>query len=133
MIGGVLELFVALFHLVWPLQLRTSEVNLLPANYRSLLMLAIIAVGICMAVFGLFSIYFSGRIAIGDQTAQVYALSQGLLWIVRGILELIFPVRVPLFMITVPHYPVLPFCFLMGAVFLLPLFVLKSAIMMEKN
>jgi hypothetical protein len=133
LVGGVLELFVALFHLAWPLQLKSSEINLMPGNYRSLFMLAIIAVGVCLATFGLLSIYFSGRIAARDQAARVYAFSQGLLWIVRGILEIIFPVRVPLFIIAVPHYLVLPFCFIMGVVFLLPLFVLKSTIIVDKK
>jgi len=133
MIGGSLELLVALFHLIWPLQLRTSEINLMSQDYRSLFLLAVITVGVCLAVFGLLSIYFSERIAVGDQAARVYVLSQGLLWIVRGILEIIFPLRVPLFIVAVPHYPVLPFCFLMGIVFLLPLFVLNSSIIVEKN
>lgn len=56
--GGVVELLIALLHFVWPAQLvQTGEFARLSTDYKNLLVLSCIAVGLCLTVFGLLSLH----------------------------------------------------------------------------
>ncbi len=124
LVGGIAELLVALVHFVWPTQLvQMGEFASLSTNYQNLLVLLCLAVGLCLTVFGALSIYYSQGLAAGEKSAWAYGISQGILWELRAILELGFPVKLPLFFVANPTVFVLPGAFVLGLVFLLPLLV----------
>ena len=92
-IGGIAELVVALLHFLMPFQLATAgEIVELSHDYRGFLLLATFAIGLCMVIFGGLSIYFSNKLLLGEESAWIFGLSQGILWAGRTIFELILPV-----------------------------------------
>lgn len=125
--GGVAELLIAILHFVWPTQLiQMGEFANLSMDYKNLLVLYCIAVGLCLTVFGALSIYYVQGLVVGEKSAWAYGISQGILWEIRTILELIFPVRIPLLFVANPTVFILPGAFLLGLVFLIPLIVFNK-------
>ncbi len=125
--GGVAELLLGLLHFAWPTQLvQIGEFARLSTDYQNLLVLCCLAVGLCLTVFGALSIYYRQGLVAGEKSAVVYGLSQGILWVMRAILEILFPVRIPLFFVANPTVLVLPGALLLGLMFLLPLVVFNQ-------
>ena len=125
--GGVAELVVAVLHFVMPLPFSTTgEFAQLSENYWSFVILATIAIGLCMVVFGILSIYFSRKLLEGEKSAWVFGLSQGLLWLGRTLFELILPVKIPLFFLSNPTVLILPLCILLTLLFLVPIIVFRE-------
>jgi len=119
--GGVAELVIAAIHFLMPLSIdRSARIAGVPAEYRSFISLATSAVGICMVVFGVLSIYFSKRTSQDGRTWWIFSLSQGLLWAVRAFLELILPVRIPLFFLPDPTLVILSAAIGVALLFLIP-------------
>jgi uncharacterized protein YjeT (DUF2065 family) len=125
--GGSIEILIGLVHFIMPIQIvGASEVASLPDNYKSIITLMSVAVGLCLVVFGTLSLYFSKRIVKGDRSAWIFGISQGVLWFGRTILELIFPVTIPLLFLTNPTVLVLPMVFLLSLSFLIPMWMSKD-------
>jgi hypothetical protein len=125
--GGIIEIAIGILHFVWPVELnRVGLLSDLSGDFRDLLILASISIGLCVLVFGTLSIFYSKKLAAGHGAAWVYGISQGILWEVRAIFELMFPVKVPMFFISNPTVFVLPFAILLGLVFLAPLLIFKG-------
>lgn len=102
-IGGIIELLIAIIHFIWPFELvKAGEYALLTGQYRDLLFLSSISIGLCLCIFGILSIYFSRRLMSGEKSALFYNTSQAILWGGRAIGELIFPVSVPMYFIKKP-------------------------------
>lgn len=134
LIGGIIELLVALGHFYMPVELgRADAVQSLPAAYQSFLALGVVAVGLCQAVFGLLSLYFSQRILNGDRAAWVYGLSQGALWIGRTILEWVLPVEIPLFSIATPSALFIPLLPAIALLYLVPMLLFKRQLVADKQ
>ena len=124
MAGGIAELVIAVVHFLMPLSIcRSAEIAGVSAEYRSFLFLATFAVGACMLAFGSLSIYFGRRPSRDGHAWWVFSLSQGLLWMVRAILELILPVRIPLFFLSNPTTVILPAALVIAILFLSPVLV----------
>jgi len=120
-IGGIIELAIAGLHFLWPFDLvETGEYAVLTGQYRDLLLLSSLAIGLCLLVFGALSIYFSRRLFTGEKSALIYSTSQAILWGGRATGELIFPVSVPIYFIENPTIFVLPLSFLLCLMFLAP-------------
>ncbi|MBI5564186.1 MAG: hypothetical protein HY870_04780 [Chloroflexi bacterium] len=127
--GGVIELLIALLHFVWPIQLvQTGEFARLSTDYKSLLVLNCIAVGLCLTVFGILSLRAAKGLIAAENWAWVYGISQGILWVIRTLFEIVFPVRIPMFFITNPTILVLPLALLLGLLFLVPLVVFRKEV-----
>ncbi len=127
MVGGIGELLIALVHFIWPTQLvHTGEYVPLSADYTNLLVLTCMAVGLCLTVFGILSIYSVQGLIAAEKWAWAYGISQGILWELRALLEIIFPVRIPLFFVTTPTLFILPFSVVLGLLFLIPLWVFRK-------
>ncbi len=125
--GGVAELLIALLHFVWPIQLaRTGEFARLSTDYINFLILNCMAVGVCLTIFGILSVRSAQGLLAAKSWAWVYGISQGILWVIRALLEVVFPVRIPLFFVTNPTVLVLPFTVLLGLLFLIPLWVFRK-------
>jgi hypothetical protein len=123
--GGVAELLVAALHFAMPATIgRAAEIAGLSLDYRNYVFHATIAVGMCMTAFGALSLYFSRKMAQGEQTMWAFALSQGILWTGRVVSELILPVRTPLFFLSNPTTVVLPMVVVIALLFLLPTLIL---------
>jgi len=128
--GGVVELLIAVLHFLMPFQLlRAEEIAKLPDDYRSFLFLVTVAIGLLLAVFGVLCIYFSKKLLLGDATAWVFGLSQGILWLGRTVLELILPVRIPLFFLPNPTILILPATILLAMLFLVPLLAFRAELL----
>lgn len=120
-IGGILEFLIALLHFLWPIQLvETGEFTSLSIDYSNYLVLSCISVGLCQALFGVLCFSAAKALITGEKLAWLFCVTQSMLWLIRGVLEMIFPVRVPLFMINTPTILVLPLSFLLGLLFLIP-------------
>ena len=127
LIGGIVEILIAMLHFLMPFQfVRGGAIVGLPADYRGFVLHGIVAIGLCLTVFGALSIYFSQRLALGDATAWVFGLSQGVLWIGRTVTELIFPIRIPLFFLSNPTAVILPLVALLALLFLVPLVMFRG-------
>jgi hypothetical protein len=127
LVGGSIEILIGLIHFVMPFQIvSTSEIASLPSNYKIIITLMIVAVGLCLVTFGALSIYFSGRLMKGERSAWVFGVSQGILWIGRTILEMLFPVTIPLLFLSNPTVLVLPMVFILSLLFLVPLWMSKD-------
>ena len=130
--GGVIEILIALIHFVWPFQLiETEEFSRLSTDYKNIMFLSSIAIGLCLFVFGVLSIWFSKKLLTGEHSAWVYGVSQGILWEARTVFELIFPVTIPLFCISNPTVLVLPLAFLLGLLYLVPLMIFRKEILRQ--
>lgn len=127
MIGGLVEIFLGILHFIWPFQLiKTGEFAHLSADYINLLFLSSLSIALCLSVFGLLSIYFSKRLLFNERSAWVYGMVQGLIWEMRTLFELILPVKIPLLFISNPTIAILPLAFLLGLLFLVPLWMVKE-------
>lgn len=125
--GAVTELLIALLHFVWPTQLiHLGEFARLSADYQKFLVLNCIAVGLCLTVFGILSLRAAKGLIAAENWAWFYGISQGILWMIRMLFEVIFPVRIPMFFITNPTILVLPLALLLGLLFLLPLLAFRK-------
>ncbi len=126
-IGGIAELVVALLHFLMPFQLaRAGEIVELSHDYRSFVLLATIAIGLCLTVFGALSIYFSNKLLLGEKSAWIFGLSQGALWAGRTILELTLPVRIPLFFLPNPTALIVALALGLALLFLVPLLAFRA-------
>jgi hypothetical protein len=125
--SGIVELLVAALHFLMPFAIRqAAEISGLPVAYRNYVFHATIAVGLCMACFGVLSIYFSQKASQGDKTARVFALSQAVLWAARVISELILPINVPLFFLSNPTTVILPMVTVITILFFVPTLLLRT-------
>ena len=126
-IGGIIEIVIGILHFIWPLQFNEpggfADVS---SDYGSAVFLCIICIGLCQIGFGVLSVYYSGKLLNGERSAWVYGISQGILWQVRTAFELLLPVRIPFFFLPNPTVFVLPLCFLIGLLFLIPLLISKN-------
>jgi hypothetical protein len=126
-IGGIVEIVIAIIHFIWPWFLVDyGEFAGLSADYRNLLLLSSLAIGVCLSVFGFLSVYFSARIPGHEGPARVFGISQGLLWGARAALEVLYPVRLPLFFVATPTVIVLPMTVVLGLVYLVPSLLLTG-------
>ncbi len=127
LIGGLVEIFLGILHFIWPFQLiKMGEYMYLSADYMNLLFLSSLSIGLCLGVFGLLSIYFSKRLLFDERSAWIYGISQGVIWEIRTLFELILPVKIPLLFISNPTILILPLAFLLGLLFLVPLWMVKE-------
>jgi len=123
-IGGIIELLIAVLHFIWPFELiETGEYAMLSGQYRDLLFLSSISIGLCLCIFGILSIYFSRKLMNGEKSALVYGTSQAILWGGRSVGELLFPVSIPMYFIQNPTIFVLPLSLFLSLLFLAPLFI----------
>ena len=127
--GGVVEILVAIIHFLMPLHFsKVNEVIELSPGYRHFFLLGVNAIGLSVGVFGVLCIYYSTKILRGDASAWAFGLSQGVLWLGRTILELIYPVSIPLFFIDNPTILVLPLSILLTLVFFVPMLMIRGEI-----
>ncbi|MCP4539665.1 MAG: hypothetical protein GY832_21215 [Chloroflexi bacterium] len=132
--GGIVEILIAILHFLMPLEFaRAGAIAELPTEYRDFVLHGIVAVGLCLTVFGALSIYFSRKLLLGDTTAWTLGISQGILWSGRTITELIFPIKVPLFFISNPTSLILPLVALLALLYLVPLMMCKETLFRKEN
>jgi hypothetical protein len=132
--GGIAELLVAAGHFLMPLSIdRSAEIAGVSVEYRSFILLATIAIGVCMTSFGALSIYFSRRLSQDARAAWAFCLSQGLLWTARVLLELALPVRIHLFFLSNPTVVILPMLIVIALLFLFPTLVLQKELLKNNS
>lgn len=116
--GGIFELLIAITHFVMPYELKKDKVfALLPAAHYDFIILATVAIGLIMLVLCALAFYFVKNYSNTKQAAGVFALSQGFLWLGRGVLEVMFPVKVQLLFLTNPALIILPMSLVISAIF----------------
>jgi uncharacterized membrane protein HdeD (DUF308 family) len=132
--GGIVEIIIGILHFVWPFQFNEpggfADVS---SDYGSAVFLCVICIGLCQIVFGALSIYYSKRLLSSERSAWIYGISQGILWQVRTLFELLLPVRIPFFFLSNPTVFVLPLCFLLGLLFLVPLLTFKNDLLRNQE
>lgn len=129
-IGGLAELGCAGLHFYWPSAFNVmGAFQGMSASTRSLLDLAILAVGLLLAVFGALSLYFAGRLYSGhsEKSSIVFCISQAVLWLGRAGLELAYPVSVALPGLTgSPTDVILPGAVALALLFLVPFALIRG-------
>ena len=126
-VGGFVELIIAILHFIWPFNfIQLSDFENVTSPIKDFIMLASLAIGLCMTVFACLSFYFSKRIVSGDKSVMIFSLSQVILWIFRLIFELIYPVRVPLYSIENPSNIIIFGVVIIILIYLIPVFLLRK-------
>lgn len=127
-IGGVIELLIALMHFIWPLFMsKLSELNNVSEAIMEFIFLGTLAVGLCLIIFSFFSFYFSSTQQIKNKSTWIFSLSQSIMWLIRLFFELLFPVKIDLFGIQNPSKLIVIGTAVISLVFLLPVLLLKSS------
>ncbi len=108
LVGGVLILLIALMHAFLPEFGYPSYISeQMPAEVSGhFYFLGTYAIGSFLLTLSFLSFYFS--LSAPSQTAFVFALSQVVLWSLRTVLEIIYPVTVPIFFLAEPTILILP-------------------------
>jgi hypothetical protein len=127
--GGFIELVIAILHFIWPFNfIQLPDFNNVTSSIRDFILLASLAIGLCMTIFAYLSFYFSKRIMFGEKSALIFSLSQGILWIFRLIFEILLPVRVPLYSIGSPSDIIIIGVIFIILIYLIPVFLLRRII-----
>lgn len=133
-VGGVLEIIAGLLHFLMPAQAtRTADIAALSGDSKDVVFLCIVSIGLCLSVFGCLSIYFSNKLVTGDRSAWVFGISQGVLWMVRTVFELLWPVRVPLFFLSNPTIWLVPLLLMLAMLYLVPLLGFKKELLKRRT
>ena len=69
----------------------------------------------------------------GDRSAWVFGISQGVLWLVRTVFELLWPVRVPLFFLSNPTTWLVPLLLTLAMLYLVPLLGFKKELLKRRT
>ena len=118
-IAGIIEVLVGLLHFFMPQFFDKSESFLnLPSVEMDYILLVTYAVGILLIAFGATTILFSRKYKELENILYYYVMIQTILWSVRVILELLYPVRLEMFYLKPFSLIVLP-----GLIFELALFI----------
>jgi len=130
--GGIIQLILAIFHFVWPFSfIQTESFAVLNDQARDLVMLNCISVGASLGVFALLSFYFSRSIKTQSLAAVFFCLTEVIFWSVRLILELIFPVRIPVYFVAGPSIFIVAGAIFIITIYLIPFIFRKE--MSDKN
>jgi hypothetical protein len=101
--GGFIELVIAIMHFIWPFNfIQLPDFDNVSVPIKDFILLASLAIGLCMTIFACLSFYFAKRVVYGEKSAMIFSLTQAILWIFRLIFEILLPVRVPLYSIKNP-------------------------------
>lgn len=121
-VGGCIVIFQGVQHFPLAYQMASyQEFACLSANASDLLILLWLCVGILLLNFGILSLYFSRRLKAGDKAARVFFLCGGIMYFVRTLFELKYPVAVP-----TPNHFVLASVILVCVLFLIPVSMARS-------
>ena len=116
--GGIANVCVGITHFLMPQDLATQhEFAALSASGLSLLVLLILATGLCITVFGSLCLFVAQAADIPQRVVGAIALSQSVLWLGRFLLELALPVTIPLAGIGNPTVFVLPLALTLSTLF----------------
>ena len=123
--AGGLEIFVALLHFMMPyFAYQNSAISLLGVAELSFVSLLIYAVGILLLAFGAMTIVYSFYIENTVDLLCYYLIIQVFLWVLRVILEVLYPIQLKLFYVepfTLLVFPglVIELFLFIGALFLI--------------
>lgn len=127
--GGFVELIIAILHFIWPFNfIQLSDFNNVTSSIKDFILLASLAIGLCMTIFAYLSFHFSKRIITGERSALIFSLSQVILWIFRLIFEILLPVRVPLYSIENPSNIIIIGVIFIILIYMIPVFLLRRII-----
>jgi hypothetical protein len=127
--GGTLELLMAILHITWPFNLLQSPTfNEIPVSIKDFILIMSLALSLCMMVFAFFAFYFSKKIMLGEKSAIFFSFSQAILWIVRLILEIALPVRMPIYFIEAPSNIII-----LGAIPIILIFLIPVLLSRKRN
>lgn len=118
-VGGCIVIFQGIGH--FPLAYEMAgrqEFAGLSAAASDLLILLWLCVGILLLNFGILSLYFARRLKAGDGSAWVFFLSGAIMYSVRTLFELKYPVSVP-----TPNHFVLISIIVVCVLFFVPVFI----------
>ena len=128
-IAGIIELLIGLMHFTWPFELiEYSEFSKLPDYGKDLIFLSSLAVGLCLSVFGFLTIYFAIKIDELMKPTWIYAITQGILWLVRLIFEILLPVRFKIYIINNPTNTILIGAFILILLYFIPVLLIRKTI-----
>jgi amino acid transporter len=129
LLAGLLEILAGLSHFAMPsFVYQARGFTLLNQDEINAVTLCILAVGILLIAFGALTLLFSFRATIYGKIILPYAIIKAILWLVRIILEFLFPLKISLFHLTRPTTVIMPLLILECL-----LFVMTAMVVIKKQ
>ena len=120
LIAGLVEIAAGLSHFGMPyFAYQTEGFSFLHQDGLNFTTLCIFAVGILLIAFGSLTILLSLKAEATSEVLHYYTLIKSFLWSARIILEIMYPVNIPLFFIKQPVIVVMPLLFFEWCLFVL--------------
>ena len=108
LLAGIIEIVAGLAHFAMPyFAYQTKGFSFLHQNEIDFITLCVFAVGI-LSAFGSITIFFSLKAGAVNGMLLYYTIIKSFLWLARIILEILYPVKIPLFFIGQPTMVVMP-------------------------
>lgn len=106
-IAGIIEILIGFFHFGMPyFAYQAKGFSFLNQNEINFITLCVFAVGILLIAFGSLTIILSLKAPI--EILLYYSVTKSFLWLARIILEILYPVKIPLFFVEQPTITVVP-------------------------
>lgn len=108
-IAGIVEIVMGLAHFAMPyFAYQSRGFIFLHRDELNFITLCVCAVGILLIAFGILTVFFSLQTELSDKLILYYAVIKSFLWSARIILEILYPVKIPLFYIEQPTTAIMP-------------------------
>jgi hypothetical protein len=109
-VAGIAEIAIGLSHFGMPaFAYKVKGFSGLIQNEINFITLSLFSVGILLIAFGVCTIFISSKRTLDIQILLYYAIVKSSLWLARIVLEVFYPVKIPLFFIEQPTFFIMPF------------------------
>lgn len=126
MTAGIIEMLAGLAHFAMPhFVYQPKGFSFLTQNEKHFIALGIFAVGILLIAFGILTILFSLKVDIKNELLFFYTIIKSFLWFARIILEILYPVKIPLFLMEQPTIVFMPLLILACMLFVSAAFIIS--------
>ena len=131
--AGVTVITLGFMHFIWGYNLIKYEIfNELPQRGKDLILLSTLGLGLCLSIFGILSIYFAMKIDKRPLTTMTYALSQAIFWIIRLVFEILYPIRLRIFVMNNPASKIIIVAIILSSLYLCSIFLIRKKIVTQK-
>jgi hypothetical protein len=109
LIAGIIEAVAGLSHFALPhFAYQSKGFSLLDQNEVGFVTAGVFSVGILLMTFGSLTVYLSLREDTSTEVLLYYAITQSILWLMRIVIEIAYPIKIHLFLINQPTVILLP-------------------------
>lgn len=111
--AGMVEVIAGLLHFAMPyFALQSKGFSFLDQNEVSFVTAGVFSVGILLMAFGALTAYLSSSENTSTKILLCLGVTNSVLWLARIVIEIAYPIKIPLFFIRQPTVILLPLFFL---------------------